>query len=118
MLEECKDHCDELIVGLQTDPSVDRPEKNKPVQTFQERLIMLRAMKWIDAIVFYNTEAELYDLLEATMPDVRIVGADWQGKAFTGHDLSIPIVFNSRDHEYSTSDLRERIFCAEINKRS
>jgi glycerol-3-phosphate cytidylyltransferase len=118
MLEECREYCDELIVGLQSDPSIDRPEKNKPIQTFEERLIMLRSIKWVDGIVFYDTEQELYDLLEATAPDVRIVGADWEGKEFTGHDLSIPIVFNSRDHGYSTSDLRQRVFYEESNKRS
>ena len=118
MLEECKEYCDELVVGLQTDPSIDRPGKNKPVQSFQERLTMLKSIKWVDAIVFYSTEAELYDLLEATMPDVRIVGADWKGKEFTGHDLPIKVVFNSRDHGYSTSELRERVYSAEKDKRT
>ena len=118
MLEECKEYCDELVVGLQTDPSIDRPDKNKPVQSFQERLTMLKSIKWVDAIVFYSTEAELYDLLEATMPDVRIVGADWKGKEFTGHDLPIKVVFNSRDHGYSTSELRERVYNAEKAKRT
>ena len=68
--------------------------------------------------MFYSTESELYDLLEATMPDVRIVGADWKGKEFTGHDLPIKVVFNSRDHGYSTSELRERVYNAEKAKRT
>lgn len=114
MLEECRQHCDELVVGLQSDPSIDRRTKNKPVQSFEERLTMLRSIKWVDDIVFYDTEAELYDLLEATMPDVRIVGEDWKGKEFTGHDLPIRVVFNSRDHGYSTSELRQRVFAAEL----
>ena len=113
MFEECKRYCDELVVGLQSDPSVDRPEKKRPIQTLEERLIMVRSIKWVDNVVFYDTEAELYDLLETTMPDVRIVGADWKGKEFTGHDLDIKTVFNSRDHGYSTSELRRRIFNAE-----
>ena len=118
MLEECKLHCDELVVGLQSDPSIDRPDKNKPVQAFEERLTMLRSIKWVDTIVFYDTEAELYDLLDVTRPDVRIVGADWKGKEFTGHDLPIRVVFNSRDHGYSTSDLRARVYNAEKDKRA
>ena len=115
MLEECKGYCDWLVVGLQSDPSLDRPEKNKPVQSFEERLIMLRAIKWVDEVVFYDTEEELYDLLASTLPDVRIVGADWKGKEFTGHDLDIKVAYNSRDHGYSTSSLRRRVFNAELN---
>lgn len=116
MLEECKEHCDELVVGLQTDPSIDRPYKNAPVQTFEERLTMLRSIKWVDTIVFYDTEQELYDLLDSTRPDVRIIGADWQGKEYTGHDLPIRVVFNTRTHGYSTSELRRRVFLAEAKK--
>jgi glycerol-3-phosphate cytidylyltransferase len=117
MLRECKDHCDYLIVGLQKDPSVDRKNKNKPVQDYEERDIMIKSIKWIDKVVHYDTEYDLYRMLKDLNPDVRIVGADWKGKNFTGHDLPIKVIFNSRDHGYSTSSLRERVYQAEINKR-
>ena len=116
MLKEAKQSCDYLIVGVQGDPSIDRPEKNTPVQTYAERQIMVSAIKWVDEIVLYNTEAELLELLEKIKPDVRIVGADWKGKPFTGFQLPIRVVFNSRDHGYSTSELRQRIMTAELNK--
>ena len=118
MLEECKEHCDYLIVGLQYDPSIDRPEKNRPVQTYQERYTMVSAIKYVDEIVLYETERDLYALLVELQPDVRIVGAHWKGKQFTGADLPIKCVFNSRDHGYSTSDLRKRVFIAESAKRT
>jgi len=117
MLKECKNHCDYLIVGLQRDPSVDRKNKNKPVQDYEERDIMIRSIKWVDEVVYYDTEEDLYELLKSIDIDVRIVGADWQGKPFTGHDLPINVVFNSRDHGYSTSSLRERVYQAELIKR-
>ena len=117
MLKECKDYCDYLIVGLQKDPSIDRPEKNKPVQSYEERNTMLSSIKWVDEIVYYDTEEELEKLLKLIDIDVRIIGADWRGKEYTGKKLEIPVVFNSRDHGYSTSDLRERVYKAEVNKR-
>ena len=117
MLEECKIHCDYLIVGLQRDPSVDRPAKNKPVQEYKERDIMVKAIRWVDEVLYYDTEENLYDILKNTDIDVRIVGADWKGKSFTGHDLPIRVVFNSRGHGYSTSSLRSRVYHAEVTKR-
>ena len=118
MLKECKDHCDYLIVGLQRDPNVDRPEKNKPVQSYEERDIMLSSIKWVDEIVHYDTEEELGHLLRSLPIDIRIIGSDWKGKEYTGHELRIPVVFNSRDHGYSTSNLRERVYKAEAKKRT
>lgn len=111
MFEECKQHCDYLIVGLHTDPTLDRPDKNKPIQSVEERLIQLKAIRYIDEVALYDTEQDLRDLLSKNNLgiDVRIVGADWKGKHFTGHDLSLPVVFNSRAHNYSTSELRKRI---------
>tara|TARA_Y100001938_G_C8096454_1_gene438477 strand:- start:3848 stop:4312 length:465 start_codon:yes stop_codon:yes gene_type:complete len=117
MLKECKDHCDYLVVGLQRDPNIDRPEKNKPVQSYEERDTMLSSIRYVDEIVYYDTEADLEKLLQSLDIDVRIIGADWQGKKYTGYKLSIPVVFNSRDHGYSTSDLRERVYTAEAKKR-
>lgn len=113
MLKECKEHCDYLIVGLQRDPNIDRPEKNKPIQTYSERDIMIRSIRWVDEVVYYDTEDELLDILRTSDIDVRIIGEDWKGKKYTGFELGIPVIFNSRDHNYSSSNLRKRIFEAE-----
>ncbi len=120
MFKECKEFCDYLIVGLQVDPSVDRPDKNKPVQTLDERRIQLEGIRYIDEIIIYYDEKELYEILSKNdfKIDIRIVGTDWEGKPFTGHDLPIPVVFNSRTHSYSSSDLRKRIFEAESKKNT
>lgn len=121
MLKECKDVCDYLIVGLQIDPSVDRKSKNSPVQDLEERRIMLESIKYVDEIRVYKTERDLLVMLvelHKEHPDmVRILGADWMGRPFTGHQLKIRTYFNSRDHGYSSSSLRERIFLAEQQKR-
>ena len=113
MLKECKKYCDYLVVGLQKDPSVDRPDKNRPVQKYEERDIMIKSIRWVDEVVYYDTEADLYQLLATAAIDVRILGSDWKGKKFTGHDLPMKIIFNSRDHEYSTSRLRKRVYESE-----
>jgi len=118
MLEEAKSHCDRLVVGLQTDPTLDRPEKNRPILSIDERLIMLKSVKWVDEIRMYESESELISLLKSLKPDVRIVGSDWKGKQFTGYDLPIRVVFNTRDHSYSTSSLRDRVLNAELQKRA
>jgi glycerol-3-phosphate cytidylyltransferase len=113
MLMEAKDHCDRLIVALQSDPSVDRPEKNKPVQALSERYIQLEACKYVDQIVPYDTEADLYNLLAGYDWDVRFLGMDYIDRTeFTGSDLDIPIHYCSRRHNYSSSGLRERILKA------
>ena len=117
MLKEASEQCDYLIVGVQGDPSIDRPDKNTPVQSYEERIITVDAIRWVNEIVLYNTEAELYRLLEELSPDIRIVGADWKGKEFTGYDLPIEVYYNTRDHEWSTSFLRERVYHAEKSKR-
>ncbi len=115
MFKECKNFCDYLIVGLQTDPTLDRATKNKPIQTIEERLTQLEAVKYIDEIVIYDTEQDLYDILSKNELgiDVRIIGEDWRGKPFTGHDLPMEVAFNSRTHSYSTSALRKRVAEAE-----
>ena len=113
VFKECKEVCDYLIVGLQSDPSIDRPgEKNKPVMSLEERTVILEGIKYVDQVVIYNTEAELYDLLKKNELgiDIRIIGADWKGKPYTGHDLPIPMYFNTRDHGFSTSALRKRVY--------
>lgn len=109
MLKECRAQCDYLIVGLQTDPSIDRPEKHKPIETIEERMIRLKACKYVDKVIVYETENDLYNLLLELKPDVRFLGADHKNKPFTGDDLDIRIVWNSRNHNYSSSNLIERI---------
>jgi len=109
MLKDAKEQCDYLVVGLQTDPTLDRPEKNKPIQSQKERYIQLEAIKYIDDIFVYDTEASLLDLLKLVKPDVRILGSDYEGKSFTGDNLNIPIYYHERNHNYSSSNLRKEI---------
>ena len=117
MLEEAKKHCDYLIVGLQTDPTIDRPtEKNKPVQSVFERFIQLKACKYIDEVIPYATEDELVDILLSYPIDVRILGEEYQEKDFTGMELGMEFYFNTRRHSFSTTELRQRVVAAEINK--
>ena len=109
MLQEAKTVCDYLIVGLQTDPTIDRENKNKPIQTLEERKIQLSAVKYVDEVIVYETENDLYKLLKKLRPSIRIIGADHKDKKFTGHDLDIELFFNSRKHSWSSSSLRKRI---------
>ncbi|MGY8865813.1 MAG: adenylyltransferase/cytidyltransferase family protein [Methylophagaceae bacterium] len=120
MLAEAKQHCDYLIVALQDDPSIDRPEKNKPIQSIFERQLQLAAIRFVDDIIVYNTEADLLDVLKSLPIDLRIIGSDYVDKDFTGKqycvDNDIDIVYNSRDHSFSTSDLRKRVTLARHDK--
>jgi len=113
MLKECKDWCDYLIIGLHTDPTIDRPEKNKPIQTIYERYVQLDNCKWVDQIIPYDTEKDLLNLLTTVQFDIRFIGADYINKDFTGKqyclDRNIPIKYCSRDHTFSSSELRKRI---------
>ena len=114
MLEEAKRHCDYLIVGLQTDPTIDRPDtKNPPIQSIVERQIQLSAVKFVDEIVVYSTEADLKDLLLTLPINVRILGIEYKDTDFTGKDIcdlrNIRSVFNNRDHSFSSTSLRKRI---------
>ena len=110
MLKDAKKQCDKLIVGLQTDPTLDRAEKNKPIQTYEERFIQLEAVKYVDDIIKYETEEELYQLLKLMRPNIRILGSDYQdGRYFTGMELNIPIYYHKRNHNYSSSGLRNNI---------
>lgn len=115
MFEECRKQCDYLIVGLQTDPSIDRPDKNKPVQSLEERYLQLAACRWIDSIVIYTDEKHLLEVLSFLKIDIRFMGADWKGKPNYSRDRlpEMKVIYNSRDHGYSTSALRERIRCGE-----
>ena len=113
MLREAKTVCDYLIVGLQTDPSIDRPEKNKPVQTLLERYIQLNAISYVDEIVPYATERDLEDILSMYPINIRVLGEEYRTKDFTGKEIcksrDIQIYFNKRDHRFSTTDLRKRV---------
>ena len=110
MLQEAKSQCDWLIVCLQTDPTIDRSNKNKPVQTLFERFIQVRACKYVDELLVYTTEDEVIQILKAIDYDVRIIGEDYAIKSFTGKDLSEgKLYFNKRQHSFSTTELRDRI---------
>ena len=108
MLKEAKSQCDHLIVGIQTDPSIDRQEKNQPIQSVYERYIQLSAVKYIDEIIPYDTEESLLDLLEATPIHIRFVGEDYVERNFTGKGLH-EIYYTSRAHSFSTTQLRQRL---------
>lgn len=120
MLREAKTQCDYLICALQVDPSVDRPDKNKPVQTLVERYIQLSAVKYVDEIVCYLTEEDLVDILSMYDINVRVLGEEYKDKDFTGKDIcqkrSIDLYFNKRDHRFSSSGLRKRIYEMENTK--
>lgn len=117
MLTEAKENCDRLVVALQSDPTIDRPEKNKPVQALSERFIQVNACKYVDQIIPYDTEEDLLNLLSGYNWDVRFLGSDYFGRTdFTGSDLYIPIHYCSRKHNYSSSGLRERIVKSEKKK--
>ena len=109
MLREAKEQCDYLICGLQIDPSIDRPEKNSPIQTVVERYTQLKGVVYVDEIIPYSTESDLEDILSMYPIDIRVLGEEYRDKDFTGKDL-VPITYISRTHDYSTSELRERIF--------
>lgn len=121
MLSEAKNHCDYLIAGLQTDPTIDRPDtKNSPIQSVVERQIQLAACRYVDEVVVYQTEQDLIDLLLILPIDVRILGVEYADKSFTGdaecYNRGIELVFNGRDHSFSSSSLRRRVVEAESMK--
>ena len=120
MLSEAKNHCDYLIAGLQNNAQWDRPDKNAPIQSIVERQISLSAVRFVDEIVVYNTEKDLEDILLTLPVDVRILGVEYMEKDFTGRAIcekrKIELVFNSRDHSFSSSSLRKRVSEAEQNK--
>jgi len=114
MLREAKSQCDYLICGLQSDPTIDRPDsKNKPIQTMFERYLQLKAVEYVDEVVPYQTEKDVVDILQTLPIDVRILGEEYKEKDFTGKDVcnkrGIELYFNTRDHRFSTTDLRKRI---------
>ena len=109
MLSEAKAHCDFLVVGLLTDPTISRPEtKNKPIQDMYERYVQLQAVKYVDMIIPFDTEENICDIIKMIQPDIRFVGEEYKGTEHTGWNLC-PIMYNKRKHNYSTSELRDRI---------
>ncbi len=121
MLAEAKNHCDYLICGIQTDPTIDRPDsKNPPIQSIVERQIQVSAVRYVDETVVYQTEKDLEDILLTLPIDVRILGVEYEQKDFTGRDIcfdrGIELVFNKRDHSFSSSNLRKRVAHAEMIK--
>lgn len=114
MLREAKSQCDYLIVGLQSDPTIDRPDtKNKPIQTMFERYLQIKSVEYVDEVIPYQTEKDVIDVLQTLPIDVRILGKEYKEKDFTGKDVcnqrGIELYFNTRDHRFSTTDLRKRV---------
>ena len=120
MLSEARNHCDYLIAGLQNNATWDRPEKNAPIQSIVERQIQLAATRYVDEIVVYNTENDLEDILLTLPIDVRILGIEYRDREFTGRDIcvsrDIELIYNKRDHSFSSSSLRKRVVEAESKK--
>lgn len=121
MLEEAKSACDYLIVGVQTDPTLDRPEKNKPAQSVVERYIQLKGCKFVDEIIPYTTEQDLEDILQSYPIDVRILGEEYKDQNFTGREYceeaGIRLLFNKRNHRFSSSGLRKEVYRRESLKK-
>jgi glycerol-3-phosphate cytidylyltransferase len=120
MLEEAKLHCNYLIAGLQTDPTLDRPEKNKPTQSVVERYIQLKACRFVDEIIPYTTEQDLQDILQSFAIDIRIIGEEYKNTNFTGRDycekMGIKLIYNKRNHRFSSSGLRKEVYKRECLK--
>jgi len=121
MLREAKSQCDYLICGLQVDPSLDREEKNTPIQTIVERYTQLQAISYVDEIIPYITEVDLLDIISMLPIDVRILGDEYRNKEFTGKEIcqkrGIKLYFNNRDHNFSTSSLRKKVYDRENIRR-
>jgi len=118
MLKEARENCDHLIVGLQTDPSIDRQDKNTPIQSVYERYIQLSSIEYVDTVIPYDTEQSLIDLLESQNIDVRFVGEDYKDKSFTGDYLPIKVQYTNRKHSFSTTNLRKKVYDGENSKNS
>lgn len=118
VFKESRENCDYLIVGIETDPSITNAgyrgkKKNPPIMSLEERRIILEGIKYIDEIFTYTSEEELYEKLKNIKYDIRFLGSDWQGKKYTGYDLPHEAFFNNRDHGFSTTELRNRVYEAE-----
>ena len=109
MFDECKKHCDILLLLLHDDPSIERPEKIKPILSLEERIMVLSSLNQIDQIITYQTESDLYEILKKTKIDIRFLGDDYRDKPFTGDDLEIPIHYLDRSHGWSTTKFKKLI---------
>ena len=109
MFKECKSHCQQFIILLHTDPSIERPEKLKPILTKEERTEVLTSIKYIDGIAYYTYEKELVELLKRLSPDIRFLGDDYRGRTYTGFELDIPVHYLNRDHGWSTTKFKKLI---------
>lgn len=109
MFNECKKHCDILLLLLHDDPSIERPEKIKPILSLEERIMVLSSLNQIDQIITYQTESDLYEILKKTKIDIRFLGDDYRNKPFTGDDLEIPIYYLDRSHGWSTTKFKKMI---------
>lgn len=121
MLEDSKRQCEYLVVAVQSDPTIDRPDaKNNPIQTFEERKIMVSACRHVDRVIEYATENDLYNILMKLIPDIRILGSDWKGRQYTGYDIDgIDIHWHDRStHKFSSTSIRERVYQAEASLRT
>lgn len=116
MLREAKTQCDYLIAAVQTNPNIDREHKARPIQSITERLIQVQACRYVDEVIVYETEQDLYEILLAFPIDVRIIGEEYKSKKFTGDDLDIPIYYNVRRHNWSTSNLRDQVAKREFER--
>ena len=109
MFKECKSYCKQFIVLLHIDPSIERPEKLKPILTKEERTEILTSIKFINGIAYYTYEKELVDLIKRLSPDIRFLGDDYRGKTYTGFELDIPVHYLNRDHGWSTTKFKKLI---------
>jgi len=109
MFKECKSYCQQFVILLHVDPSIERPEKLKPILTKEERTEVLTSIKWIDSIAYYTYEKELVELLKGLEPDIRFLGDDYRGKTYTGFELDIPVHYLNRDHGWSTTKFKKLI---------
>ena len=109
MFKECKSYCQQFVILLHVDPSIERPEKLKPILSKEERTEVLTSIKWIDSIAYYTYEKELVELLKGIEPDIRFLGDDYRGKTYTGFELDIPIHYLNRDHGWSTTKFKKLI---------
>jgi glycerol-3-phosphate cytidylyltransferase len=120
MLKDARENaCDKLVVAVQSDPSIDRPlTKNSPILPYEDRITLVKACRYVDEVILYDTEKDLYGILEGLMPDVRILGTDYIGKSFTGDDLGIEIYYHERNHGMSTSEVRRLVAESEMKNMS
>jgi len=109
MFKECKSYCQQFVILLHVDPSIERPEKLKPILTKEERTEILTSIRWIDSIAYYTYEKELVELLKGLQPDIRFLGDDYRGKTYTGFELDIPVHYLNRDHGWSTTKFKKLI---------